>query len=457
LRPDVIKIRRIHMIGIGGSGMSGIAEILHNLGFHITGSDISESDTVRYLRNLGIKIFSEHRPENVVDAQVVIKSTAIRDDNPEVLEALRRNIPVIPRAEMLAELMRMKYSIAVAGTHGKTTTTSLIGHILQTAGKDPTLIVGGIPLHLKSGAKLGTGEFLVAEADESDRSFIRLYPYVAVITNIEEDHLDCYRDIDDIKGAFLQFLAKLPFYGFAVMNADDDNQRDLFPKMPRPFITYSLKNDSNYRGERIGQKGMRQIFAALGERFEINLPGIHNVYNAMAALAVTHYLGIELEVIKKALASFPGVKKRLELKGTFGKGGQVFEDYAHHPSEITAVLNSLREAFPERKILIVFQPHRFTRLARMTEKFVLSLKDADKVLITEVYPAGETPIKGVSGRRLWELLHSIKGESYFEPDLDRLPAKVKELVEDDYIVVIAGAGNITKKVKDIVRGLNEKG
>ncbi len=457
MKPEIIKIKRIHMIGIGGSGMSGIAEILHNLGFEVTGSDISDSETVRYLKKLGIKISNVHRPENVADAQVVIKSTAIRDDNPEVVEALRRNIPVIPRAEMLAELMRMKYSIAVAGTHGKTTTTSLIGHILQRAGKDPTLIVGGIPLHLESGARLGTGDFLVAEADESDRSFVRLYPYVAVITNIEEDHLDCYRDIEDIKGAFLEFLAKLPFYGFAVMNADDDNQVDLFPKMCRPFITYSLRNPSDYKGKRLGQEGMKQKFEALGQVFEINLPGLHNIYNAMAAVATAHYLGIEVEVIKEALANFRGVKKRLELKGTFGGDGKVFEDYAHHPSEIRAILSSLREAFPERRILLVFQPHRYTRLSKMMEKFALALKDADRVVLTEVYPAGEQPIKGVSGKRLWEILKSIKEESYFEPDLDRLPELVASLAEKGEIVVMAGAGSITKKVKEVVEKLNEKG
>ncbi len=452
--PELSVVKRVHMVGIGGSGMSGIAEILHNLGFEITGSDINEGENVRRLRALGIPITLGHRPENVSSAQVVVVSSAIGRDNVEVMAAQRRGIPVIPRAEVLAQLMRMKYSVAVAGTHGKTTTTSMIGLILSRAGLDPTVVVGGIPFHIGATAKMGRGKFLVAEADESDGSFLRLYPSAEVITNIEEDHLDYYPNLEAIKRAFLQFIGNLPFFGFVVINRDDPATKEIEPLIERYRVSYSLKEESDFRAEFLGRKESYTLFRLKGTVFKLKVAGIHNVYNAAAAVALTFTLGVPMEEIRRALEEFQGVRRRLDFRGKAGER-EVYEDYAHHPTEIRTVMETLRQLHPSRRLVVVFQPHRYTRLARMNEKFALTLSGADRVVITEVYPAGEKPIEGVNGELLFRTLKRIKGEVFFCPRLEELPALLREITAPGDVVALLGAGSITKYVDKIKEALNE--
>ncbi len=455
MRPELAVVKRVHMVGIGGSGMSGIAEILWNIGFKVTGSDIQESNNVKWLRSLGIPISIGHSRENLRDAQLVIISSAIKEDNVEVQEARARKIPVIARADALAQIMRMKYSIAVAGTHGKTTTTSMIGIILKEAGLDPTIIVGGIPLQLGSTAKLGKGEFLVAEADESDGSFLKLYPFAEVITNIEEDHLDHYSGIDDIVNAFHSFILNVPFFGFVVINRDDPRLRSFEDKLERFYVTYSIKEPSRFQATPLGREGNFWKFRVDERIYRMSVPGIHNIYNATAAIALCRTLGIDEDIIAEALARFSGVKRRLEFKGEI-KGVAFFEDYAHHPTEIRAVISTLREVYPSRRILVVFQPHRYSRLAKMREKFAIVLAEADAVIITEVYPAGEKPIEGVDGESLYGILKSIKEESYFCPELENLPERVRDIAEEGDIVAILGAGNVNKYIEKMKGALNEK-
>ncbi len=454
MRPELSVVKRVHMVGIGGSGMSGIAEILHNMGFVVTGSDIQESENVRRLRGLGIKIKIGHSPENVHSAQVVVVSSAIRDDNVEVLRARSLGIPVIARAEVLAQLMRMKYSIAVAGTHGKTTTTSMIGFVLASAGYDPTIVVGGIPFQVGATAKMGEGKFLVAEADESDGSFLMLYPSAEVITNIEEDHLDHYPNLESIKEAFLRFTENLPFFGFVVLNRDDPGIRDIEGDIKRYRVGFSVKNPSEFQARPVGRKGGYSVFEINGERFRVKLPGLHNIYNAAATVALCSTLGVSLEKIAYGLEKFQGVRRRLDYRGKAG-GREIYEDYAHHPTEIRAVIASLKELYPESRLVVVFQPHRYTRLAKMKEKLALSLSGADLVIVTEVYPAGEEPIEGVNGEALYRLLLEIKKEVFFCRELENLPGMLRELTGPGDIIGLLGAGSITRYVEAIKGGLSE--
>lgn len=454
MRPELAVVKRVHMVGIGGSGMSGIAEILWNIGFRVTGSDIQESNNVKRLCSLGIPISIGHRKENLKDAQLVIISSAIREDNVEVQEARKRKIPVIARADALAQIMRMKYSIAVAGTHGKTTTTSMIGIILNEAGLDPTIIVGGIPLQLGSSAKLGKGEFLVAEADESDGSFLKLHPFAEVITNIEEDHLDFYSGIEDIIKAFHSFILNVPFFGFVVINRDDPRLRSLEEKLERFYVTYSVKEPSNFQAIPLGKDGNFWTFRIEKKVYRMKVPGLHNIYNAAAAIALCRTLGIKEDTIAGALERFSGVKRRLEFKGE-SSGVLFFEDYAHHPTEIKAVLSTLREVYPSRRIIVVFQPHRYSRLAKMMEKFAIVLAEADAVIVTEVYPAGENPIEGVNGESLYRILKSVKEEAYFSRFLDELPEKLRGLSKKGDIVAVFGAGNVNKYIEKMKEAINE--
>lgn len=454
MRPELAVVKRVHMVGIGGSGMSGIAEILWNIGFRVTGSDIQESSNVKWLRSLGIPISIGHRRENLKDAQLVIISSAIREDNVEVREARERKIPVIARADALAQIMRMKYSIAVAGTHGKTTTTSMIGIILKEAGLDPTIIVGGIPLQLGSTAKLGKGDFLVAEADESDGSFLKLYPFAEVITNIEEDHLDFYSGMEDIIKAFHSFILNVPFFGFVVINRDDPRLRSLEEKLERFYVTYSVKEPSDFRAVSLGKNGDFWTFRIGQKVYRMKVPGLHNIYNAAAAIALCRTLGIEEDTIAGALERFSGVKRRLEFKGK-SNGVLFFEDYAHHPTEIRAVLSTLREVYPSRRIIVVFQPHRYSRLAKMMEKFAIVLAEADVVIVTEVYPAGEDPIEGVDGESLYRILKSVKEDAYFSRLLDELPEKLRKISKKGDIVAVLGAGNVNKYIEKMKEAINE--
>ena len=454
MRPELAIVKRVHMVGIGGSGMSGIAEILWNIGFKVTGSDIQEGVNVKRLKQLGIPITIGHRAENVEEAQLVIISSAIKKDNIEVKRAKELRIPVISRADALAQLVRMKYSIAVAGTHGKTTTTSMIGIILKEAGLDPTIIVGGIPQQLGSTAKMGKGEFLVAEADESDGSFLKLYPFAEVITNIEEDHLDFYSGIDDILEAFHSFILNVPFFGFVVINRDDIHLRALEERLERFYVTYSLEHPSDFKAEPPSKEGNFWSFKVNGEKYRIRIPGLHNIYNATAAIALARTLEIDKEIIKYALEKFSGVKRRLELKGEV-KGRIFYEDYAHHPTEVKAVISALREMHKGKRLMVIFQPHRYSRLSKMREKFAISLAEADVVIVTDVYPAGEEPIEGVTGESLYDMLKNIKQQAYYA-SLEELGSVLKKISRKGDIIALLGAGNVNKYLDKIKGAIDEE-
>lgn len=399
----------IHFVGIGGIGMSGIAELLLNLGYAITGSDLRRSEATDRLERLGARIAIGHDAANVPpEGHVVVVSSAVRPGNPEVVEAHRRKIPVIPRAEMLAELMRMKYGIAVAGTHGKTTTTSMVATVLAAAGWDPTAVVGGKLKSLGTNARLGQGDFLVAEADESDGSFLCLSPTVAVVTNIDPEHLDYYSGIGQIKETFLHFINKVPFYGFAVLCLDHPNVQELIPAVSKTFVTYGFSAAADYRAADLRASGMEVRFRLLrrGEplgEILLHVPGRHNASNSVAAAAVASELGIPFERIRQGLAEYRGVARRFEVKGERG-GVTVVDDYGHHPEEIRATLAAAREVWPGRRLVVGFQPHRYTRTQALFRDFLSAFHDADRLYIFDVYPAGEDPIPGVTGESLCEAI-----------------------------------------------------
>ncbi len=370
---DCKRVRRLHMVGIGGAGMSGIAEVLHENGFVVTGSDMGEGSVIDYLKHLGIRVDSKHEAKNVENADLVVYSSAIPYDNPELVEARARRIPVIRRAEMLGELMRMKYTLAIAGTHGKTTTTSIVGEIWEEAGLDPTIIVGGVVKGKGSGAKVGKGDYLIAESDEFDRSFLSMMPSSAIVTNIDADHLDTYENIDEIKEAFVQFVNKIPFYGQAILCIDDPNVQQIYSKVRKPVITYGFSRQAKYHIDNLRfEKGYPhfEIFndgVSLGE-FQLQIPGRHNVLNATAAVALAMEEGIDVEVARRAVAAFEGVQRRFELIGE-KNDILVFDDYAHHPTEATATLQGFRDAFPERRVIVAFQPHLFSRTRDQHDAF----------------------------------------------------------------------------------------
>jgi UDP-N-acetylmuramate--alanine ligase len=437
-------------VGIGGIGMSGIAELLLNLGFTISGSDVADSDTVQRLRSLGAVIHIGHRPENIGDAQVVVYSSAVKLDNPECAAARARTLPVIPRAEMLAELMRMKFSIAIAGTHGKTTTTSMLATILAMAGKDPTAVIGGRLDMFGSNARLGEGELLVAEADESDRSFLKLTPIVAVVTNIEEEHMDCYRDIDDIRDTYVQFLNKVPFFGFDMVCLDDANIQYILPLLERKVITYGSHTQAIYRYTEPRFSGLQTSFTAhrkgsvLGE-ISLDVPGKHNCLNALAAMGTALELGIDFEVIRRGLDEFKGVQRRCHVRGE-KRGITVMDDYGHHPTEIRMTLSAIKNGFPKRRVIAVFQPHRYTRTRDLFDDFVNSFYDAGRLYVTEIYPASEQPIEGVSGRRLFEEIknHGYR-DAFFVEDKDDIPGTLQKVLKKGDLVVFLGAGDVWRQ------------
>jgi UDP-N-acetylmuramate--alanine ligase len=450
------KVKRIHFVGIGGSGMSGIAEVLLNLGYKVSGSDLAASAVTERLAGLGANVVLGHRAENVVSADVVVVSSAVRPDNAEVVAARTKRIPVVPRALMLAELMRLKQGIAVAGTHGKTTTTSLVASVLAEGGLDPTFVIGGRLVSAASNARLGSGEFIVVEADESDASFLHLQPVTAVVTNIDADHMETYQhDFSRLKQAFIGFLQNLPFYGSAILCVDDPNVREVMPFVSKPIVTYGLREDAMVRatdvvaGERMSFRALREGATPLD--ISLNLPGRHNVQNALAAIAVASDLGVTDAAIRKALAEFRGVGRRFQRCGEIplaangGRAGSftLVDDYGHHPAEMQATLNAARGAFPGRRIVLAFQPHRYTRTRDLFEDFVKTLSGADALLLAEVYPAGETPIVAADGRSLARAIRVAgKIEPVFVENIADMPDAIRKIARSGDVVVTMGAGSI---------------
>lgn len=452
------RIRKVHFVGIGGAGMSGIAEVLHNLGYQVSGSDLKPNKATMRLESMGCRISYGHAPENVGGTDVVVVSSAVPLDNPEIQEAIRRKIPVIPRAEMLAELMRMKYGIAVAGSHGKTTTTSMIAQVLACGGLDPTAIIGGRVKGFGGGARLGTGEFLVAEADESDGTFMMLSPTIVVVTNVDPEHLDHYGNFENLKKAFVDFANKVPFYGVAILCWDHPVVRELASQMRRRYISYGLNEDAEVRGE------VGEVFT-WGSLFEVEVkgkklgqirlrvPGLHNVQNSLAAVACGLELGIPFGAIKEALEEFSGVERRLEKKGEV-KGILIIDDYAHHPSEIRATIEALKPL--GRRMLAIFQPHRYTRLKNLFSDFLGCFDGVDLLVVTEVYPAGEKPIEGVNGKAFFEAIKERLGPRvYFVAEREEVPKIVLEHVRQGDVVLTLGAGNIWEAAEEIIRRLEE--
>ncbi len=443
------KIREIHFVGIGGIGMSGIAEVLLNLGYRISGSDLQASDLTDRLIRLGARVFYGHERANVGNADVVVTSTAVREGNPEVREARARAIPVIPRAEMLAELLKMKFSVAVSGSHGKTTTTSMISTILAHGGMDPTMVIGGKLAMIGGNARLGDGEVLVAEADESDGSFLKLLPAVAVITNIDREHLDHYAGIEEIKEAFLKFANLVPFYGTTILCIDDEHVRAILPEIKRRWISYGFSREAHYRASDIRLEGRGSRFNLhYGDRLlgpvELQVPGLFNVLNAMASIAVARELEMAFPIIQEGIRTYTGVHRRLEIKGEAG-GVLVVDDYGHHPTEIRATLRAAREAWPGRRLVVVFQPHRYTRTKALFDEFCGAFGDADVLLITDIYEASEQPIAGVHARPLAEAVakRGPKNCRYLPGSEDVVGFLLGEAVPGD-LVVTMGAGNVWK-------------
>ncbi len=441
------KIKHIHFVGIGGIGMSGIAEVLLNLGYRVSGSDIKNTEITRRLERLGAKVYYGHRKENVKDVDVLVFSSAIKPDNPEIVEARERSIPVIPRAEMLAELMRLKYGIAVAGSHGKTTTTSMIATILGYCGMDPTVIIGGRLNSIGSNAKLGQGDFLVAETDESDGSFLMLSPTIAVITNIDPEHLDYYGDMEALKDTFLSFANKVPFYGLVVLCLDHRNIQDLIPRIKKRFVTYGLTTQADFQGRNIEYKGFSTGYDAyyLGNklgRIEINMPGIHNVYNSLAAIAVAMELDLKFEDVRRALKDFSGIQRRFQIKGVI-KGITIVDDYGHHPEEIKATLNAAVNSSNGKRIVVVFQPHRYTRTKLLFNEFVKAFNQSDILIITDIYPASEERIEGVSAYNLYAAIkrHGHKDVRYIGDKAGIVDYLVEVLRSGDLVITL-GAGDI---------------
>lgn len=452
------KYQQIHFVGIGGIGMSGIAEVLINLGYRVTGSDLKSSETTMRLAGKGARIFFGHDAANVNGAHVVVVSSAVKGSNPEVREAINRGIAVVPRAEMLSELMRLKYAVAVAGTHGKTSTTSLIGCVLDHAGFDPTLIIGGKVNSLRSNARLGKGEFLVAEADESDRSFLKLDPTIAVVTNIDREHMENYRDFDDLKGAFLEFANKVPFYGAVVACSAHPVVARMVPKISRTCVTYAEKN-ADYTVRSIRQKFERVSFEALYRgislgKFSLAMVGKHYAMNALATIAVASHLDISPRTIREAFGSFKGIARRFEILAR--SGPIVVDDYAHHPVEIAATILAARAAWPKKRLVTVIQPHRYSRVATHFDAFVSVFEKADSAVVMDIYPAGEAPRKNVTGERLWRGVcrKFPKKRIFFAPTGEEAIAKLCPLVEKGDVVLFMGAGSVTQTARAFAKTLS---
>ncbi len=460
VRKFFLRLKQIHMIGIGGTGMNGIAEVLLNLGYAVSGSDLQATDVTRRLEKLGARVVIGHDPRNLSGADVVVISSAVRDTNPEVAEARRQKIPVIPRAEMLAELMRMKLGIAVAGSHGKTTTTSMIALVLEAGGFDPTVIVGGRLNTIGAHAKLGGGDFIVAEADESDRSFLFLSPFIAVLTNIDEEHLDQYQNVEELKKTFVHFANKVPFYSPVILCLDSPPLQSLIPQLERRIISYGFSAQADFfaRDQKFENFSSSSTVYQRGELLgglRLNVPGKHNIANALAAVAVGQELDIPQARIFQALEDYTGTGRRFELKKVVGDI-MVIEDYAHHPTEIKATLDAAKTGWP-RRVMTVFQPHRYSRLSMLMKRFATAFNQSDVLILTEVYPAGEDPLPGVTGRALFEEVSQLgHRDVHFEPGQAGIPGLVASLVQPQDIIMIMGAGNINRIVPDIIAALEAK-
>ena len=461
------RIRHIHFIGIGGAGMAGIAEVLLNLGYAVSGTDLKLTAVTERLRTLGARVAEGHSDAHLGDADVVVVSSAVATDNPEIVAAHARRIPVIRRAEMLAELMRFRYGIAIAGTHGKTTTTSLIASVLAEAQLDPTFVIGGRLASANANAKLGLGQYLVAEADESDASFLHLQPMIAVVTNVDADHLGSYEnDLGRLKQGFLEFLHNLPFYGVAVMCSDDANTRELIPSLGRRVVSYGFGERADFRASGVERLGLRTRFTVeTNERpkpltVELNLPGVHNVLNSLAAIAVAAELEIDDAPLLKALAEFSGVDRRLQVQGTVttAAGPVTFvDDYGHHPTELAATIAAARDAWPGRRLVVCFQPHRYTRTLALLDDFAQVLSTVDALILTNVYSAGETPLAGADGKSLARAVR-VRGavEPIFIEDLSELPGTLSQILRADDVVLTLGAGSIGAVATMLPRALTAR-
>ena len=443
------KKYHIHFVGIGGIGMSGIAELLLNLGYTVSGSDLKSSEITERLKRFGGSVFRGHEASQVEGADVVVVSSAVDENNPEVRTARQMSIPVIPRAEMLAELMRLKYSIAVAGAHGKTTTTSIVSAVLDRGGLDPTVVIGGKLKSIDTNARLGEGDFIVAEADESDGSFLKMSPAIAVITNIDREHLDHYADLDDIKSAFLEFIDRIPFYGLAVLCLDNEAVQDLIPGIKKRYITYGMSAQADIQAKNVVAEGLRSRFSLyhrdthLGD-VRLNLPGLHNVYNSMASVAVGLELSIPFGIIKEALETLEGVQRRLEIKGEI-TGVTVVDDYGHHPTEIKATLQAAKEAWPDRRIIVVFQPHRYSRTRALFDDFTRSFYQSDMLLVLPIYSAGEKVLEDVDSFSMCEgiRMHGHR-EVVCKENLEAAVTGLIEILEPGDVLLTLGAGDVWK-------------
>ncbi|MBE3099035.1 MAG: UDP-N-acetylmuramate--L-alanine ligase [Planctomycetes bacterium] len=470
------RTRRVHFVGVGGSGMSGIAEVLVTLGYLVSGSDLKRSEVTDRLEGLGVTVHEGHASRNIGDADVVVFSSAVRPSNPEIVEAIRRHVPVIPRAEMLAELMRLRYSIAVAGAHGKTTTTSMVALVLERAGLDPTAVIGGRLSAFGSNARLGRGDYIVAEADESDRSFLKLTPTIAVVTNIDREHLESYRDFDDLRQAFVDFANKVPFYGAVVACADNEHVRSVLPRMTRRVITYGLEwpgADYQATDVRLSGFGSSMVVKRLrsGDRpgapgplaggheqgaIQLGVPGRHNLQNALAAVAVADELAVAFPRTAAALADFRGAERRFQVKGE-AAGVLVIDDYGHHPTEIAAVIATARAAL-DRRIVVVFQPHRYTRTRQLLDQFGPALRGADEIILTDIYAAGEDPIAGVTVESLADAIRqSVRSPVHLVARLDDVVPAVATLARRGDVVLTLGAGSIGGLGRQIVDALGVRG
>lgn len=460
--PSMGRIRCIHFVGIGGVGMGGIAEVMLNLGYDISGSDLHENAVTLRLSKLGADISYKHAAENLHSCDVVVTSTAVQADNPEVVAANERRIPVVPRAEMLAELMRFRYGIAVAGTHGKTTTTSLIASVLAEGDCDPTFVIGGRLNSAGTNAKLGESRYLVAEADESDASFMHLQPMMAIVTNIDADHMETYGgDFENLRRTFIEFLHHLPFYGLAILCIDNDEVRNIIPQLTRPIMTYGFSEDADIRASNLKQVENKTFFnvSKPGEEnwieVVLNMPGEHNVLNALAAIAVAYEIGVDANAIQKALENFQGIGRRFQINGEYQLAvGNVMhiDDYGHHPSEVSATIQAIRSGWPDRRLVVAFQPHRYTRTRDLFEDFTLVLSTVDVLVLLEVYPAGETAIASADGRSLARAIRTRgQVEPVFVEEIDELAMTLSGVLKDQDILLTLGAGSIgaaALKLKD---------
>jgi len=462
------RVRHVHFIGVGGIGMSGLAEILRTMDFEVSGSDLKASDTTRRLESLGVRVVVGHRAENVHGADVVVHSSAIAQNNPELARARALEIPAISRGEMLAELMRVKYCVTIAGSHGKTTTTSLVATVLRHAGLDPTVVVGGKVNALGSNARLGAGDLFVAEADESDGSFLRLAPTVAIVTNIDAEHLDHYGTHENVKDAFVQFANQVPFYGLCVMCVDHPHVQAILPRVGRRHVTYGMSRQADYRAQHVRFEGLETYFTAsrrkesLGE-FMVRMPGAHNVQNALAVIAAADELEVPLNVVKEAIAQFHGVQRRFTILGqpTLEKNGRkgdvmIVDDYGHHPAEIEATLAAAQKSF-DRRVVVAFQPHRYTRTHALFEEFTRAFNGADVLVVTDVYSAGEKPIEGATGDALAAAIHAHGHHSVrYVKDKTKVKDALLEIVEPNDLVIALGAGDINASARELLASLEAK-